>query len=167
MGKPQRIYSKITPKIKKDLDKISDFIINELRLNIFSLSRNKLYPEYRSLFNSIVFRKYKISPSDVSRYYEEKGLKYAHDKYLYSIGKFEQYCTTYPELKSYLNLFFKETINDESNIVYLRKNDLTPIQKLVTDLTDAQEKELIELITLRKKSWEWKSKDTLKLYTGS
>lgn len=51
--------------------------------------------------------------------------------------------------------------------IIINKKELTPIQKLVENLTPSQEEELTELITLRKKSWEWKNKDSLKLYTGS
>lgn len=51
--------------------------------------------------------------------------------------------------------------------VIIDKRDFTPIQKLVDGLTFEQEQELIELITLRKKSWEWKNKDKVKIFSGS
>ena len=51
--------------------------------------------------------------------------------------------------------------------VIIDKRKLTPIQKLVSNLTPEQDKELTELITLRKKSWEWKSKDKITIYSGS
>ena len=59
----------------------------------------------------------------------------------------------------------KNNKTNKNKLVYI--DELTPLQKLVTNLKPSEEKELIELITLRKKSWEWKSKDSLKVYQGS
>ena len=152
-------YSKITKKAEKDLDKILEFIVNDLDINILINFRSRLYPEYRSLLNTIAFRKHKVSPSSMAQYYRDRGLHYAHDQYLYSLGKFDLYCTSYPELKNYLNLFFKESTPKEKKIVVIDKSDLTEVQKLVSYLTQQQSDELIEMITLRKKSWAWKMKN--------
>jgi len=156
-------YSKITKKVEKDLDKILEFIVNDLRIDIMINFRSRLYPEYRCLFNTIAFRKHKVSPSSMAQYYRNRGLHYSHDKYLHSLGKFESYCYSYPELKNYLNLFFKESTPKEKKIVVIDKSDLTEVQKLVSDLTQQQSDELIEMITLRKKSWDWKMKNNYEI----
>lgn len=163
-------YRKITPEIKEDLDKVSDFIINDIGINVFKNFRNKLYPEYRSLLNSYALRKHILSPSCLARYYVENGLKMSHDKIFYSISKFDNYCVDLPELKNYLHNLFPESNKDlgtKVKTLVIDKRELTPIQKLVSDLKLHEEQELIELITLRKKSWEWKNKDTVKIYTGT
>ena len=155
-------YNKITPEIEKDLDEIADFIVNELKINIFIKCRNRLYPEYRSLFNNIATRKHKISPISISSYYKKRGFSSNYSSVHHSLGKLDGYCRELPELRTYLNMFFKD-VEIEKEIIYLENKNLTPIQNLVSELTEEQEKELIEMITLRKKSWAWKTKDNYEI----
>ena len=156
-------YNKITDKIEKDLQKALDFIIKDLDIDILVNYRSRLYPEYRSLLNIIAFRKHKVSPSEMARFYTTRGLKYSHDKYLHSIGKFDSYAHGLPELKHYLNMFFKESTPIDKEIVVIDKTDLTPIQKLVSDLSIEEDKELFEMIQLRKNSWGWKMKNNYEI----
>ena len=153
------IYNKINKEIEKDLDGVLDFIVNDLKIDILIKTRNRLYPEYRSLLNTVAFRKHKASPTDMAKYYNNRGLKYSHDKFIHSIGKFETYAYSLPELRNYLNMFFKESTPINKEVVVIDKTDLTPIQKLVSDLTIEESRELSEMIVLRKKSWLWKMKN--------
>tara|TARA_R110000796_G_scaffold53770_2_gene126095 strand:+ start:135 stop:623 length:489 start_codon:yes stop_codon:yes gene_type:complete len=152
-------YNKINKEIEKDLDGVLDFIVNNLNINILINFRSRLYPEYRCLLNNIAFRKHKVSPSEMAKFYNKRGLRYSHDKYMKSIGKFDSYAYDFPELKHYLNMFFKESTPIDKEVVVIDKTDLTPIQKLVSDLTIEESRELSEMIELRKKSWLWKSKN--------
>ena len=152
-------YNKINKEIEKDLEEVLNFIVNDLNIDILVNWRSRLYPEYRSLLNIIAFRKHKVSPSEMARFYTSRGLKYSHDKYLHSIGKFDSYTHSLPELKHYLNMFFKESTPMDKEIIVIDKSELTPIQRLVSNLTIEENRELTEMIELRKKSWKWKSKN--------
>lgn len=158
-------YSKITNEIEIDLDKALKFIVEDLNINILNNFRCRLYPEYRSLLNTIAFRKHKLSPSAMALFYTKRGLKYKHDTYLHSLANFNTYSYDLPELKNYLSLFFKESsINKET--VFIKSGKLSEIQESVSDLTESQEVELLEMIELRKKSWAWKNKDTVTIIEG-
>ena len=164
-------YNRMTPEIKKDLDNAFKFVIEDIGINVFNNFRNRLYPEYRSLLNTYAFRKHVLGPVAMSRYYIDNGLKMSHDKVKHSISKFDTYCYSLPELKNYLYKLFPESNKDfcknkEVKTMVIDKRDLTPIQLLVNDLTEEQEKDLIELITIRKKSWEWKTQNNTKTYTS-
>tara|TARA_R110001606_G_scaffold57787_6_gene139113 strand:- start:245 stop:733 length:489 start_codon:yes stop_codon:yes gene_type:complete len=156
-------YNLITEDIEKDLEKALNFIVNDLNINILINFRSRLYPEYRCLLNNIAFRKHKVSPSEMAKFYTNRGLKYSHDKYMKSIGNFDSYAHGLPELKSYLNMFFKESIPINKEVIVIDKANLTPIQKLVSNLTNEQTIELIEMIDLRKKSWNWKMKNNYEI----
>jgi hypothetical protein len=170
-------YNKITKEIEKELEGVLNFIINDLNINILVNWRSRLYPEYRSLLNIVAFRKHKVSPSEMARFYTKRGLKYSHDKYLHSVGKFDTYAFDLPELKNYLYLFFKDATPMDKEIVVIEKQykylqtkgqiEITPIQQLVSDLTVEETKELSEMIELRKKSWSWKSQDRCEIIESS
>jgi hypothetical protein len=55
-------------------------------------------------------------------------------------------------------------LNDKVKIIYESK--LTEIQKAVTGLNKNEEKEILELINMRKASWLWKSKDKITIISG-
>ena len=156
-------YNKISNEIENDLEEVLNFIVNDLNIDILINWRSRLYPEYRSLLNIIAFRKHKVSPSEMARFYTKRGLKYSHDKYLHSIGKFDSYTHSLPELKNYLNMFFKESTPMDKEIIVIDKSELTPIQRLVSNLTIEENIELTEMIELRKKSWLWKSKNNYEI----
>ena len=52
-------------------------------------------------------------------------------------------------------------VNKKAN--ELKLNDA---QKLLSDIPNYRMQEMIDMITLRQKSWEWKSKDSTKIYTA-
>lgn len=161
----ERVYNAMTKEVEKELNMIMDFIINDLNINILDKCRNRLYPEYRSLFNTIAMRKYKIKPTQLARFFTKRGLKYSHDKVLHSFSKFEEYSANLPELKTYFGMFFKEAIKNKET-VFIRKNKLTPLQELTSNLTPEQEAEIYEMVNLRIKSWSWKSRDKITVYTN-
>ena len=160
-------YNTLNATIEEDLEIVLNFIIHELNINILNKWRSRLYPEYRSLLNIIAFRKHKLSPSEMPKFYKKKGLKYSHSRYLHSIGKFETYCSYLPELKNYLYMFFKDSTPQNKEVIVINKSELTPIQEMVSGLNSKENDELIELINLKKKSWLWKNKDKVKIYTAN
>tara|TARA_R110000822_G_scaffold71692_1_gene172665 strand:- start:169 stop:657 length:489 start_codon:yes stop_codon:yes gene_type:complete len=152
-------YNKINKGIENELQEVLNFIVHDLRVNILTDWRDRMYPEYRSLLNTIAFRKHKLSPSEMAKFYKNRGLKYTTYSYMHSVRRFDDYSFNLPELKYYLNMFFKESTPADKKIVIIDKSALTPIQRLVSDLTSKENTELTEMIELRKKSWKWKSKN--------
>ena len=68
-------YNKLNATIEEDLEIVLKFIIHELNIDILINWRSRLYPEYRSLLNIIAFRKHKVSPSEMAKFYKKKRLK--------------------------------------------------------------------------------------------
>ena len=166
--KPKHKYKKITPEIEKELQKIYDYIVNDIGIDVSVKWRNRLYPEYRSLLNAIAFRKYIISPTEMARFWGRNGLNIKHDNVIFSTSKFEGYALDLPELKYYFYKFFPEAKEErDKEIELIDSKNLTELQNLVAKIPKDKEHEIKNLIDLRIKSWQWKSKDTLKVYSGS
>ena len=164
-------FPKITPrKIIKSIE-LYQYFKDELDIDIMINRRKCLLTEYRSLFNFILLRKYRIGYSGIAQFYRSQGwLTMSHATIMNSVNMFKIYAKDMPEL---YDLFFElhpsAKKNKEFNLSvrYIYNKDLTEIQKEVTGLTHSQEKELLEIITLRKKSWLWKNNNETKIYTGS
>jgi hypothetical protein len=171
MDKITREYRSIPANKIDKVEALYKLFKEELDIDIINRSRHIELIEHRSLFNTILRRKYKISLSCIAGYYRSKGWdKMTHATVLHSTNKFKKYAKKEPDL---LDTYFelhpaaKRKRDYDIHTKYIYKQSLKPIQKLVSDLTEEQEKELIELITLRKKSWLWKSKDKITVYEGS
>ena len=57
-----------------------------------------------------------------------------------------------------------------TKVVRVNKKDiklkLNDAQKLLSDIPNYRMQEMIDMIALRQKSWLWKSKDSVKVYTA-
>jgi hypothetical protein len=158
---------RITERKKKQLEILYQKLKTAHDVDVSTPRRNNLLIEYRSLFNTICKRTYKVGPTDIARFYNSKGLKMTSPSVINSLSKFKIYANDMPEL---LDIFFdlspsaKKYRDYQIDRKYIYNTSLTPIQELVSDLTFNQEQELIEMITLRKKSWAWKSKPAANNY---
>lgn len=151
---------------KKHAEKLYNYFLNELEIDVAEKRRNFLIPEYRSLFNTILTRKHKFRLCEIQRFYKEKGSRFVHNSVLNSLSKFKQYSKELPELDFIFNELFPIK-KKESTIIKLDRRELTPLQKLVDNLPKERQDEIFELISLRIKSWEWKSRDRVKVYSSS
>ena len=161
----------ITPeKIKELIEKLTD-----TNLTIKSRKREIVYYRYIA---------FKLSKELTSSSFTSIGKLYKkdHATVIHGINKFIILENQY-DFKNAKNLYNRclnilVPIPDEFKnikpkkdikevIKYIYKTELTPIQKMVTGLKPSEEKELTDMIYLRKKSWNWKSKDKLTIYSGS
>lgn len=159
----------ITKSKHKEINDTYNYFKNELGVDVVVNNSKSSLPKYRSVFNYILHEKTGVMIQDIVRFYQSKGWdKMNNSTISSSIEKLDTYLETTPELNKILDIFInpnkdvKEEIKPTNYI-----HGLSDIQKLVSNLTEDQEKELIELITLRKKSWLWKNKDNVKIYTAN
>ena len=169
--KPKKIKYKLLPVLKRrKIEKLFKYFTEVLDVDLLDKTQTRNLFEYRSLFNTLLTNKYKLRLCNIVHFYEYKNCYFNHASIIHSLKKFDYYCIDSPELKElYFDLHDYERKKEDikQTIINIDKRNLTPIQKLVGNLTPSQEAELIELIELRKKSWEWKNKDTTKTYIGS
>lgn len=150
----------------KELDRLFNYFKTEVDVDLLSLRKTDFVVKYRSLFNILAMKKLKLRKCQITKFYAEKGRRFSSSDLRHSEKMFKIYKVNYPEVKElYLELYNKR-VNRRKAVIKIDNRELKPIQKLVDNLTPQQEDELIELITLRKKSWEWKNKDLVKIYTS-
>jgi hypothetical protein len=153
-------------------EEIKELIEKITRTNLSVKSRKREIVDYRIVAFKLTRELTNLSLAAIGRLYNKD-----HATVLHGLKKFEV-LKDQSQFKNSLRLYNrcfsilldipepkKNNKTIKNKLVYI--DELTPLQKLVTNLKPSEEKELIELITLRKKSWEWKSKDSLKVYQGS
>jgi len=161
---------KLTKEDIKTANNLRNFLINEYNIDILNKTREGLYPAYRALFNTILTRKYKFRKVKISKYYRFMGWnKKSHATVINSLTKFKLYKRDFKEIE---NLFYELYPIAKSNakqreFLKFKMENQNELQKLISTIPKERRAEIIELITLRKKSWEWKSKDSVKIYTGA
>ena len=153
---------KLTVRNKKIMNDLIKHFETVLKVDILEKSRYGIITSYRALFNSVLHRRHQIKYPEIAEFYKTKGITFDRGTIRNSVSKFNVYSSDHPELFE----VFKELTQfnkrkKDNNII-----ELTPIQDLVSNLTDEENLELIELITLRKQSWNWKSKNVTKIYTA-
>lgn len=160
----------ITDKQIKEGNNLREYILKNYNIDVISRTREGLYPAYRTLFNTILFRKYKFTKSQIAYYYRAVGWESkSHATVLCSLGNFKRYKEEYPEIyKAFIELYppAKQAKKKREFLKYKLENQ-NDLQKIVSTIPKEKHQEIIELINLRVKSWEWKNKDNVKIYTGA
>ena len=152
----------------KEVEKLFNYFKSQLNLDLLAKNKTQVLVKYRSLFNTLVVKKLKISQCHLIKFYKEKDRKFTSSDIAHSLRMFEDYKKSYPEVRElYIELYPSKENNKQKPTINVFDRPLTPIQKLVDNLTELQEIELMDLIKLRQKSWEWKSKDKITIYEGS
>lgn len=163
-------YKKISKLKEKKVEELYNYFKDVLEVDLLNKTRKSMTIEFRSLFNTLLTNKYKLKNTNILHFYETKGVEFNHAAVINSLNKFETYCNSSPEIKElYYELysFANKKRKYKQKLIKIDKRNLTPIQKIVDNLTVSQQEEIKELIELRIKSWEWKSKDNIKIFQGS
>jgi hypothetical protein len=154
----------------KQVDKLKELFLDKYSFDILDKSRDGIHPAYRSLFNVILFKKLKLNKSAISKYYNINGWhQKSHATIINSLRKFEIHKKAYVEIECIFYEFFPVLLKKKERDLLLKykvenQNDL---QKAISDVPKERQSELLEMINLRKSSWNWKSKDKVKVYTAT
>ena len=84
----------------------------------------------------LVTKKLKIRNCDLINFMKIKGRFFTSAIIVHSLKMFDTYKKTYPEINILYNSLYNETTNLPT--INIDKRELTPIQKLVEDLTPCQ-----------------------------
>lgn len=145
-------------------------------IDIFKKTRKTEYIVYRALFYRILECKAGLSLSDTARYFTHKGLKCCHSKVLHGLKMLNIYYDSYGYLRNAYDVYFTDKVKINKAMkqsyskIYKSKQDLIGSDKLVeliNSIPKNRREEIYNIVNLRVKSWEWKSKDSCKVYQGS
>ena len=128
--------------------------------DITNNSREEPAPAYRSLLYYLMHTKLGLNDRSISRFLLTKGLKKDRSTIFHSLKNFNHYLKNFKEIQEYYNHF--------TNISNLLEDDLSKVINKIKSKSERQE--LLELIELRIKAWEWKKSQKVtetKVYEGS
>tara|TARA_R100000541_G_scaffold10644_1_gene18611 strand:+ start:1898 stop:2374 length:477 start_codon:yes stop_codon:yes gene_type:complete len=131
--------------------------------NIKDSSRKEPAPAYRSLLYHLLKVKLGLNDRSISDFLESKGLKKDRSSVYHSLNKFKQYLKDFKEIEEHYNYFF----DSKPKISNLIDDDLSKTIRKIKSAGDRLE--LLELVKLRIKSWEWKKSQKVtkaKVYEG-
>jgi len=165
--------------IQEEAVKIGNEIKDLSNIDIFKNTRQRDHVEVRALLCYILKQKLRMGPSDIARYFKYLGKTMNHATVIHLQKK-------YPTYKKYNNFLlqieksflplkqngdnerinFLETQYTQMTLKYNElKNfiDSNPKLELLHDIPDDKLDEVIERISMLKKSWSWKNKDNCEI----
>ena len=162
--------------------------------DLFKKSRKEEVIMARVLFCKILRFDYKLSMRVVSNIFRKRGFKYSPSSVRHSALKFSEYLQYSPVMQLICEEFYGKVFDRKEEVLGLVINSLKlsteeflkaikanlhnvelpkpkPQKKLSSylpeGLTEEQEKEVMEMIKLKVKSYEWKCANKTKVYVGS
>ena len=153
-----------------EADKLKKLFLDKYSFDVLDKTRDGIHPAYRALFNTILFRKLKLNKSAITKYYNINGwTQKSHATIINSLRQFQTHRKTYVEIDCIFYEFFPEILKKKEKELFLKYKieNQNALQKAVSDIPKHRELELLEMINLRKNSWNWKSKDTVKVYVAT
>ena len=160
----------LTEKHIEQADKLKELFLDKYNFDILNQSRDGSFPAYRSLFNNILTIKFKLNKNSIAFYYRSQGWeKKNHNTIANSLYRFKIYKKKYKEIDSIFYEFFPYLLKQKEyeELLKYKVENQNALHKAVSDIPKERELELLEMINLRKNSWNWKSKDSVKIYTAT
>ena len=154
----------------KQADKLKQLFLDKYNFDILDKSRDGIFPAYRSLFNTILTKKFKLKKTSIADYYILKGWENKnHATIINSLYRFKIYKEKYKEIESIFYELVPHLLKEKEKELFLKYKveNQNELQKAVSDVPKERQRELLEMINLRKKSWNWKSKDSVKVYVAT
>ena len=183
--------------MNKDYLKISERIIEMTGVDIFQNTRKREYVELRALACYIFRKKMNMRWTSIANFFTSMGKKTDHASVIHLVKMYPIYKKSNEELSELESCFqFKSKLNyDEIDQVHFLQNQYRKIKKenlqleeeikeiklnsknysdeqhnllmLFDGLSKDRIDEIIERISLLKKSWSWKSKDKCQVIESS
>jgi hypothetical protein len=182
---------------KEKARKIAKKIIKISGQDIFIKGRDARKVMAKSFFSMILFEKYGLTNTEICKVFLDNGLKYdrasvhccreKYDNYLKNDFFMKDMVSSYygeiPVRKAEILEVVKESMDLDINdfidrvkraldVNFKKKTKvvqrkLSEIDKLTKGLTYNQEKEVLDMVKLKIKSYEWKCSNKTKVYVGS
>ena len=168
-------------------EEIADELLdNYIKLTNFDLNSRQRRPEdayIRCLFYKILKDLNDMNDRMIAEFLEAKGRKTNRVSVYQALTKVETYYTSFKRFRQFYDLYFsdqkelgikrdrrkkiafKETIKEIDT--RQSKIGMDALDVLISNIQFDKRPEILELVTLRVKSWEWKAKNEYEIIEGS
>lgn len=145
--------------------------IEVLGINPFCKSSKEPLPFVRSIFYKIQ-RDRCVSDTHISKFLKTKGFSVNRTTIIAALKVLESNYKQKETWRKYYDLFFsdlKEKYGKKETVIpkKVHKENRDKLDLLIDSLEGYRREEIYELVNLRIKSWEWKSKDRCTIIEGS
>ena len=136
----------------------------------------------RTLFYKVLKEKNLMNDRMISEWFLERGVAKGRSSITHALSKVGIYYTSYPEFRNIYNCYFNDKskefltiekrqkkvlkdvrLNLNKNVLNKKKDSL---DLLIDSIEEGKRDEIRELVSLRVKSWSWKSKDECQVIQG-
>ena len=155
MGRLRKFNDEVLDRISE----IAEYIECEHDIDLGDNKKTNKQVALRALFCYLLYEKLNITDRLITEWLiENRGLRKNRSTIWFLINKIDEYLINFPYIVPTYNRFMENEVVHHQNLpkgVFLSSRMIDAVKDIPEDRVD----EIIELINLRKKSWEWKSKD--------
>ena len=155
MGRLREFNEEVLAKI----DDVANYIEETYDIDLGNTKKTNRQVALRALFCYVLYENLNLTDRLISEWLiDNRGLKKDRSTIWFLINKIEEYLINFPYIVPAYEYFMKNDVVHHQNLpkgVFLSNKMIDAVKDIPENRVD----EIIELINLRKKSWEWKSKD--------
>lgn len=145
------------------IDEVANYIEETYDIDLGNTKKTNRQVALRALFCYVLYEKLNLTDRLITEWLiENRGLTKNRSTIWFLINKIEEYLVNFPYIVPAYEHFMDNDVVHHQNLpegVFLSNRMIDAVK----DIPEHRVDEIIELINLRKKSWEWKSKDRVEI----
>ena len=167
---------------KKQAKELGKEFIELHNVDLYATDRRTRNVVLRTLFYKVLRDKNNMNDREISDFLEENDAKKDRSSIYISLKKIDTYYETYDYFREAYDLYFEDKFKRHNKIKekeirlseklkkendkVVPKNNVDELQAIIDTLTGSRRQEVLELVRLRVKSWEWKVEDRCEIIEG-
>jgi len=168
---------------KERADELAEEFMAKTGIDVFLTTRKEKQVFLRTLFYKVLVNYNGMIDQNIEDWYKEHGVSKNRSSIHTALTKIDMYYRLNEEFRNAYDMYFNnkikkritlekakmnalESTKNKSKQVILKK-DKDDLDLLIDSIKPDRREEIYELVSLRVKSWEWKSKDQCKIINCS
>tara|TARA_R110001599_G_scaffold338031_1_gene556807 strand:- start:272 stop:766 length:495 start_codon:yes stop_codon:yes gene_type:complete len=145
----------------------NELLDNYIKLTGFNLQSRKRKPEdayIRCLFYKILNEINGMNDRMIAEFFEAKGRKTNRVSIYQSLTKVQTYYTGFKRFRQLYDVYF---LDQKELDIKRDERGMDALEVFISNVKFERREEILELVTLRVKSWEWKAQNKYEIIEGS
>ena len=167
---------------KKQAETLAQDFTELHNIDLYSTDRKTRNVVLRTLFYKVLSDGNNMNDREISEFFKSKDTKRERSSIYHALGKIDIYYETYDYFREAYDFLFDDKLEIHNKIkekqirLYNKgkkvsdkivpKNNVDELQAIIDTLKDSKRAEILELVRLRVKSWEWKVEDRCEVIEG-
>ena len=168
---------------KEKADELAQEFMAKTGVDVFLTTRKAEQVFLRTLFYKVLVNYNGMIDQNIEDWYKEHGVPKNRSSIYTALTKIDMYYKLNDKFRDAYDIYFNNKINERialekakmkaldsiknKNKQVILKKDKDALDLLIDSIESDRRKEIYELVNLRVKSWEWKSKDQCKIINCS